>query len=42
MNNIPVPDIAIGLLVVGVPGSSWEEKCNTKVIFSKKSKFTLV
>ena len=42
MNNIPVPDLAIGLPVVGVPGSSWEEKCNTKVIPSKKSKFTMV
>ena len=42
MNNVPVPDIAIGLPVVGVRGSSWAEKCGTKVISSKKSKFTLV
>ena len=36
MNNVPVPDIAIGLPVVGVCGSSWEEKCGTKVISIKK------
>ena len=42
MNNVPVPDIAIDPPVVRVRGSSWEENCRTKVISSKKSKFTLV